>query len=170
MLLLMMPSTKLFLLSFLLTASAYALILIIYDLISGNESSFWEYLIMPFISGLFMALMIVSFQKSKLKNDGDLAITETKIVKSTLTIEALLKRLKTDSKLGKMKVKEIENGVLLVSGITWKSWGENIQITLETDEDFEFVYHLSSSPRLKTTLIDYGKNLENINRIEKVLS
>lgn len=71
----------------------------------------------------------------------------------------MLERLKADSIFGKMKMTEVENGILLNSGTTWKSWGENIEITLESNEDVEFIYHLSSRSRVSATLIDYGKNL-----------
>jgi hypothetical protein len=50
-----------------------------------------------------------------------------------------------------------------------KSWGEEIKIILKSKTKSEFEYMISSSPKLKTTLVDYGKNLENINRIENAI-
>ena len=64
---------------------------------------------------------------------------------------------------------EIENGVLLKTGMTMKSWGEEIKIILKSNKENNFEYQLSSSPKLKTTIVDYGKNLENINKIESVI-
>jgi hypothetical protein len=40
---------------------------------------------------------------------------------------------------------------------------------LKSENKTGFQIHISSSPKLKTTLVDYGKNLENINRIESVI-
>jgi hypothetical protein len=50
-----------------------------------------------------------------------------------------------------------------------KSWGEEIKIILKSNKENNFEYQLSSSPKLKTTIVDYGKNLENINKIESVI-
>lgn len=75
----MKPITKLYLKIFLLAAGSYALILILYDLITGNKFGFWEYLIMPILSGAFMSSALVSFQKSRLKNDEIEALTKEKI-------------------------------------------------------------------------------------------
>ena len=64
---------------------------------------------------------------------------------------------------------EIENGILLKTGITLQSWGEEIKIILKSNQENSYEYIISSSPKLKTALVDYGKNLENINRIENVI-
>lgn len=65
---------------------------------------------------------------------------------------------------------EVENGVLLTTGVSWKSWGEEIKILLKDYKETVFEYQILSSPKLKITLIDYGKNLENINRIESIMT
>jgi hypothetical protein len=40
---------------------------------------------------------------------------------------------------------------------------------LKSNKENNFEYQLSSIPKLKTTIVDYGKNLENINKIESVI-
>lgn len=64
---------------------------------------------------------------------------------------------------------ETENGILLETGMTWKSWREKSKINLKDYEGNDFEYQITSRPRLKITLVDYGKNIENSNRIENLI-
>ncbi len=68
-----------------------------------------------------------------------------------------------------MIITEIENGVLLKSGTTWQSWGEQIKNILKSDNNSVYEYQLTSIPKLKTTILDYGKNIESINQFERLL-
>jgi len=123
-----------------------------------------------------MSLFFVSFHKYRLKKNGiqeltdeNLGVRQTKEIKTKLEKTELIKRLKTDPIISKMKMTETENGIALKTGITWESWGEEIKIVLKSETDSDFEYQISSSPKLKTTIIDYGKNLKNLNRIENVI-
>ncbi len=52
------------------------------------------------------------------------------------------------------------------TGITWKTFGDKIQFVLtKINEDCTKV-EVSSRPAVRATLVDYGKNLENIQIIE----
>lgn len=50
------------------------------------------------------------------------------------------------------------------TGISLRSWGEKLRIELAPEGSGTRV-SVSSASRLKTTLIDYGKNNENVNAI-----
>lgn len=172
----MKPITKLYLKTFLLTGIPYGLIMLGFDLADGDGFRLWKYLFMTFFFGITMSLILVSFHRYRLKKNGiqeitdeNVGINQSKSLKTELNKTDLINKLKTDPIIGKMKMVEIENGVLLKSGMTWKSWGEEVKIILKTDNKTVFEYQISSSPKLKTTLVDYGKNLENINRIENVI-
>ena len=135
------------------------------------EISFFD-----FIFRNYNVVSLVSFHKHSLKKNGvqeitdkNLGVNQKRYVKSELNKSELIKKLKTDPIIGKMKMMEIENGILLKTGMTWKSWGEKIKIILQTKQGSNFDYQISSSPKLKTTLVDYGKNLENVNRIKNVI-
>lgn len=66
-------------------------------------------------------------------------------------------------------MKEMESGVLLRSNFSWKSWGEEIKIILIKQIADENEFQVSSRPKFSLTLVDYGKNLENMMRIENLL-
>jgi hypothetical protein len=51
------------------------------------------------------------------------------------------------------------------TGITWKTWGDVITFELRRIEGNRTLVTVSSRPVVRTTLVDYGKNLENVERI-----
>ncbi|NKI25502.1 hypothetical protein HCG49_02875 [Arenibacter sp. 6A1] len=172
----MKPISKLYLKTFFYTGIPYGLIMMAFDFVDGNGFRLWKFLLMASFFGITMSLILVSFHKHRLQKNGiqvitdeNLGVTQRKSLTSELNKLELIEKLKIDPIIGKMKMTKIENGILLKTGMTWKSWGEEIKIIQKTDIVTDFEYQISSSPKLRTTLIDYGKNLENINRIEKAI-
>jgi hypothetical protein len=45
---------------------------------------------------------------------------------------------------------------------SWKSFGEVLSIEIKPGESAKHQVRVSSRPRLKTTIVDYGKNAENV--------
>jgi hypothetical protein len=171
----MKPITKLYLRAFLLTSILYGLLTIAFDLANGNGFRLWKFLFLTFCFGC-MSLLLVSFHTFRLKKNGvqemtyqNLGVSQKKNLKSELNKSELIKKLKSDPVIGKMKMQEIENGIILKTGMTWLSWGEEISIILQTKGESDFNYKISSRPKLKMTLVDFGKNLENVNRLENVI-
>jgi hypothetical protein len=172
----MKTTTKLYLKTFLFTGIPYGLIMTGYDLAVGNGFILWKFLFLTFFFGITMSLFFVLPHKNRLKKIGNREVTtenlkliQTKNIQTKLNKKELIEKLKTDQIIGKMKMVEMENGILLKSDMTWKSWGEEIKILLISTKDTEFEYKITSRPRVKITLLDYGKNLENIHRIETVI-
>ena len=171
----MKPITKLYLKTFLLTGIPYGLLTAGFDLVDGNGFRLWKFLFLTFCFGC-MSFLLVSFHKYRLKKNGvqemtaqNLGVSQKKNLKSEFNKSELIEKLKSDPIIGKMKMQEIENGIILKTGMTWLSWGEEIRIILQTKGESDFDYQISSRPKLKMTLVDFGKNLENVNRIENVM-
>lgn len=172
----MKPITKLYLKTFLLTGIPYGLLMIGTDILEGEGFSLFKFLFLTFFFGITMSLTLVSFHRYRLKKSGiqemtdqNLGVSQKKNVKSELNKSELIEKLQSDPKIRKMRMREIENGIILKTGMTWKSWGEEIKIILQSKEEGDFIYQITSSPKIKTTMVDYGKNLENVNRIEKLI-
>lgn len=171
----MKPITKLYLRTFLLTGIPYGLLTVGFDLADGNGFRLWKFLFLTSCFGC-MSFLLVSFHKYRLKKNGvremtnqNLGVSQKKNLKSDINKSELIEKLKSDPVIGKMKMQEIENGIILKTGMTWLSWGEEIRIIMQTKRESDFDYQISSRPKLKTTLVDFGKNLENVNRIENVM-
>lgn len=55
------------------------------------------------------------------------------------------------------------------AGLNWKTWGDIISLKLrKLDNDNTYVY-ISSRPYARTTLLDFGKNLQNVRKIKEYL-
>lgn len=173
----MNPVTKLYIKVFFQAGIPFGLVMSAIDLINGNGFS-WEKFLFSFIGfGLFMSLALVSIHIHRLKKlgvqkftDENLSVRQTKIVTSPLNLSEMKQKLKSDLALEKMKMTEAQNGILLDSKVTWKSWGEKIGVILQCKDGGNYVYHISSKPRLTRTIIDFGKNLVNVNNIEQAIT
>lgn len=65
-----------------------------------------------------------------------------------------------------MSFKKVPSGFELNSGLSWKSWGEVIRILYVSEDSSGFRYDITISLKVLTTIVDYGKNLKNIQSIE----
>lgn len=172
----MNPILKLYLKTFLLMGLPFGLFTIGVDMAEGNGFNLWKFVSATFFFGGVMSVILVSFHRYRLKKTGiqeiteeNLRVSQSKRFTSRLTKTEVIERLKNDPIIGAMKMTEVENGILLNNGMSWKSWGEEIQISFKSTMDSYFEYVVLSRPKLRTTLIDYGRNLENVNRIEALI-
>ena len=169
----MKPLFKFYLKAFLLKGIPFGLIMTAFDYLDGEGFNLWKLL----FHALFFGIALVTVHKNKLKKHGvqeftnnNLGVRQTKAIKTKLGRNELISKLKADPTVADLKMVETENGVSLKTGITMKSFGEDIKIELISESESDFEYQISSSPKIKTTIIDYGKNLENINRIERMIT
>ncbi len=81
-----------------------------------------------------------------------------------LSIFDLLCNVMHDNKKMHICQKDVENGVIeAVTKRSWRSFGENITIKLfKSSNSKRTIVVLTSKPRISLTLIDYCKNLENV--------
>jgi len=63
----------------------------------------------------------------------------------------------------------LDNGEIRArAGLNWKTWGDIINFKLTRGED-SIVVEISSRPVASSTLVDFGKNLDNVERIKRFL-
>ena len=173
----MKPLNKLYLKTFLLTGIPYGLMMLAIYLAFGDPVTVWKFFAWIIFFGGLMSITLVTFHKNRLLKmgisdltDENLAVSHTKHITSNLNLKEIIEKFKTDPIIGKMKLKEIENGILLSTRMTWMSYGEKIKILLTAIHGDDMEYQVSSTPLMKTILVDYGKNLENVKRIEGILN
>lgn len=174
----MTPIVKLYLKVFLLTGIPFATIMVFTKSFFKGGFNMLEFLALAFFFGFLMSLTIVSWHVNRLKKNGikeltneNLSVNQKRIITSNLDQEQLINKLKCDSVLGRMKIIPTKSGIKLKAGTTFWSWGETMKIISNPiPQDDKYEYHITSKPKLKTTIIDYGKNLENVEKIQKVIS
>lgn len=67
------------------------------------------------------------------------------------------------------KRKEPPYTVVLSSGVSMSSWGENVTIACNYLDESHTRISITSAPVVPTTLIDFGKGKKNINNVMAVL-
>ena len=172
----MKPFTKHFIKIFLQTGITFGIIMTLFDFYNGREIKIWKVLFNVLFFGFWMASFFTYFTKRTHKKKGITKLTNeilsvnqlTEII-SDLSIKELIEKLKNDTIFKAMNMKEIDNGIIIKSGISLKSWGEKIQITETKNDKEKRTLIISSKPKLKTTLVDFGQNKENIDRVVKLI-
>jgi hypothetical protein len=168
----MKPFTKKFIIIFLQTGLIFGVLMALFDLINGDEFKIWKLLYNIIFFGFLMASFFAYSTKRTLKRKGItkltneiLSVKQNTEIQSILSKNEIIDKLRTDSFFGKMKITKSENGILIKSNISLQSWGERIEIIDKNSQSELHTYLISSKPKLRTTLIDMGKNKENIDRI-----
>ena len=167
---------KLYIKIFLITGISFGLLEIGFDFLSGDGFALWKFVYLTLAFGTTMSLIMVSHHKFEVQKrvsneltDENLKVSQKSELFSKVSKTEFITRLQKDKVLNRMKLNEIENGVELIAGFTWKSWGEIVEVRINELSQNEYIYKIASRPKLKTTLVDYGKNLENIQTIQKIL-
>ena len=174
----MSPLVKQYLKFFLLFGGSYGFIMYLMDTFTGETGSVMKYLFLACFFGAAMSLTLVTYHKYRLRKDGvgdlndsNMKVSQSKKLVSKLSIDEIASKLRTDSEIANMGITKADDSIIIKTGMTWRSWGEVIKITINpTSYKNGSEYTIQSSPKLKTTLIDYGKNLHNVNRIYELIS
>lgn len=126
---------------------------------------------------LVLTLILVTSHISLLKRrkipfeDFESALKVSDEIVVSRNIEEIKSIISTDfiSRFKKIfkKIKTNNNAYLIKTKMTIQSFGEQIDLRLEKLHQNETKIIISSKPVVKGTLIDYGKNKENIKKIEQ---
>lgn len=123
------------------------------------------------ISTIFGTLQHSAYQGKKA--DGDRSVNQSRDIEIDVPLtEAFDLCLKALATLHRARVKKADplSGLIEArTGINWKTYGEKVTFRLFRVDSHTTRIHLASRPRLKTALIDFGRNLYNINRLSVFL-
>lgn len=172
----MKPTTQLYLKTFAWMGIPFGLMMAGMDMVETHTFPVWKFIAHSLFLGIAMSGTFVTFHIYRVRQQGvkeptaeSLTVRQKRTIISTVAKSEFLQRLKNDPVLKTMKWQESGDGFSLRSGVTWKSWGERVVVAITPIGENQYEYVVSSSPRIPTTIIDYGKNLENVNRIERLL-
>jgi hypothetical protein len=100
--------------------------------------------------------------------DASLSVKQEKVVQSHLGLDAFLEIIKENKSF---IISNVEQGNDKVSFKTWDnlSGSQIIEISQLEAENVLFRYLITSRPKLKTTLLDYGSNYTNIINLKKIM-
>jgi len=154
----------------------YALFMTLFDLFEGLDLSVWKFLFLFVFFGGTMSLTLGSMHISRLRKKGmttirakDLNVVQRFNLHTILSINHIHDILLSDAQFGNMKMSILPDELQLRSKTSWFSWGEKIKIELLQNSDNQFEYAIQSRPIIWGTLVDGGKNFENVRRLEELL-
>ena len=120
-----------------------------------------------FLFGLFIVSMeFISDRMLKARgiNYSDSNVNQKRKLKINKNISDIVSSYKRAlSSLNKPKVLEEDMDMVLAkTGISWKSFGEVVSISATPINDESTIIEIASRPSLRSTVMDYGKNIENV--------
>lgn len=147
-------------------------------LLSSNDRPFFlDALVSGILFGAVVIIIMMIVQKLHLRKTGNAGKKVQLINQAEFKLEGTkeqvieLCRNSLDS-IKNSSVLEINREAGLIrakAGMTWYTWGDEITFQIESIGDHNYSVSVTSRPMVKTTLIDYGKNLDNIQKIKSYL-
>ena len=176
----MKPLTKLYLKLFIVTGPPFAILMIISNyLFLVDEDTSIVYIVFQFIlySILFgggMSFFLAKIYKNELRKNGKETIENTnvwfsKTIESDISIDILINKLKSDKFFSKSKITYTKTTINIKKRISFYSWGETINILFEKIENNPPVITITSKPGFPLTIIDYGVNQKNVEKIANLI-
>ncbi len=174
----MSTSLKLYVKMFFLFGIPYGLLMALFDYVLGIGFSWQYFVLMTVIFGGIMSLMLVTYHVSRLKrtlgedgiSDNNVGVNHTRKYTSKLSFADVVNEIKSHPKFAKSNFKYLDNGISFTTTATMQSWGEVINIIPDGEQEGEYWYKISSRPYIPTTLLDYGKNLQNVKMLGELIS
>lgn len=130
------------------------------------------------VFGTLLSCLLISLHTSLSRNvvtdsvNHDFGMFQTRRIEIPLAFEdaysLCLQSLKTIKRCSIQSESPDEGTIKARAGINWKTWGDNVLIELVKGEGSTIV-EISSRPSARSTLVDFGKNLDNVERIKRFL-
>jgi len=134
------------------------------------------------LSGLFFGTLVsyilISLHKSfsrKVETDSfnhDFGIFQSRRIEIPISYEdtysLCLQSLNTINRSSVTSQSFNKGEIKARAGLNWKTWGDNVFLKVVKEEGATIV-EISSRPSARSTLVDFGKNLDNVERIKKFL-
>ncbi|WP_226668084.1 hypothetical protein [Metabacillus litoralis] len=157
---------------FVFTSIPFGFFMYLQALLLKDEPSMALYIMMGLVFGLLMALILTIIDRHSKKSIGedmDNGVHQKNTYELQLSVSEAFQLCKqTVSVLNSAKItyENQEKGLLIFkTGINWRTWGDVVEIALNEINPSSTKISIHSRPRVPTTLVDYGKNAENVQQI-----
>lgn len=125
--------------------------------------------------GFFIALVLYVFDRKRIKNGIDISKDELRPTKSIVLKmpikSAMDKAISSLSVLNNAKIiSNHENKLSVKTGVNKRTFGELVSIKLEETNENSTLIQVSSRPKSRYTLVDYGMNSDNVSNFLSAIS
>ncbi|SDJ13673.1 hypothetical protein [Salimicrobium halophilum] len=125
------------------------------------------------LSGLVFALLLALVLGGLNQFNGGHDTVQEELMDLPLSFEEAFEQCREAGlQLKKAEIQEERrrDGILLVhTGASWKSWGDEVLFQVQDIDATTTRVAVTSRPRMKGTMMDYGQNYENVSSIRKHL-
>lgn len=135
------------------------------------------------ISGLifgFLMFIILGFLHSRAvekiagdRSEESMATCQVRNIELQLpydkTFDLCIKSLNLTSRCRVQEEDRSQGKIIARSSVNWKTWGDTISFEITGTSDKKTAVKVSSRPTARSTIVDYGKNLENVKIIVSFL-
>lgn len=149
----------------------FGLIIFLFDFLLDGEIEYLQKSITTLLFAAFMAwFSIRSARKKKLEIVGgelteeDFVVSKSESIPKVQSIQKIYELLKSNELTKKWSFKLDATGIVGRTKLSWSSWGERIFIR-EMDDKLV----IESKPIFIATIVDNGKNHENVQLIKEVI-
>ena len=152
---------------------------IMLSLLTGFPTGFLGGLLAAICFGICMSLVAGSLHKARLIriNNGKPPISfdvqQMREILVHIPFEQCIEKIHAFLSLSsnmRIQTMDLQNGIIVARTTTsWLSWGETVEIVLREVATSTTSIRVTSQPSWKLTAVDYGKNLENVNKLAAYL-
>ncbi|WP_347860920.1 hypothetical protein U0355_09445 [Salimicrobium sp. PL1-032A] len=125
------------------------------------------------LSGLIFALLLALMLGGLNQLSGGHDTVQEELLDLPLSFEEAFEQCREAGlQLKKAEIKEERkrDGIIIIhTGASWKSWGDEILFQIQDTDASTTRVAVTSRPKVKMTMMDYGKNHENVSAIRKHL-
>ena len=144
----------------------------VFAVVVGVLDGFADVLAPAAVSGVVFSAIITGLTWwSDLRNGGGRVRAEREALVPMPAEEAFERCLRALTELngGTIIAADADTGGIEArTGISWQSFGEVVEVEIEPGVEGTRL-RVRSAPRLKTTLVDYGKNRQNVDRVMRAV-
>ena len=171
----MKAALLLFIKAFALFSIPFGILMFLFGMLEGNPNLMSD-VTRAATYGFLMSITLVgthifTIHKKKLGpiTAETLKVTHKKVVISELPKTELIDRLTEDPEWKKFDIRISDTDIRIKTKPSIWTWGEKIRILAQQAVDGKYQYEITSAPDVGTTLVDYGRNLQNVQRLEKLI-
>lgn len=160
-----------------ISGATYALVFILVDYLRAKEitleSILWNLIGFGCLMGVISIIQLVyTYNNLNGKEHGDeiFKVRPQKSITSSVSIATLLNKLQLDSYFRNEKISVVSDQEIEIN-MSWSiaSFGEKIKVKSSHIDNDQHRYQIISSPKVPFTLMDAGKNFENVIKLEHLL-
>ena len=140
------------------------------------DISFLDIFRRAFICSFMSSFFMIYILKNKLKKKGiieftkkNLSVVQSEKFETALTIQEIIEKLRESASVFRMKMILSGNTIFLKKKMNWKTWGDKIKISINESDTDKRIIHLISRPKYLFTVMDFGRNLENVELFKSIL-